>query len=656
MKGREYKIFSTDPLLTSYQYDISLRMRNYTNAKQQLTAGKPLGDFANAHLYYGFHQDSDVWYYREWAPGARSIHLFGDFNDWNRTSHPMRQIYSGVWELAVSGKLPHASKVRIQITTEKESLERIPIYCRRVVQNSENLSFDGQIWQPDKPYEWGCQSYHLDTNASLLIYECHVGISSEEEKVSTYCEFTENILPRIHSLGYNAIQLMGIMEHPYYGSFGYQVSNFYAASSRFGTPEDLKHLVDTAHQMGIAVFLDLIHSHAACNEVEGLSRFDGTDYQFFHTGTEGYHPQWKTRLFDYQKQEVLHFLLSNLKFWLEEYHFDGFRFDGVTSMIYHNHGIDEVFDSYDKYFSLNTCTEAITYLQLATELCKSIKPDCVLIAEDMSGMPGMCLPIEDGGIGFDYRLGMGLPDYWIRILKELTDEQWSMGQLWYELVQRRPQEKVIGYCESHDQAFVGDKTLMFRMADKEMYWNMDKTSQNIIVERAMALHKMIRLITCLCAGEGYLNFMGNEFGHPEWIDLPREGNSFSCHYARRLWSLADNSMLRYQDLQNFDKAMISLVKDSKVIRNTSVALLIDESSKIIIFRKKQYLCAFNFHPTKDATREIVLGEKSLCCVLDTNQVEFGGWKTSIPKYIYSENGKFSLTIEKRSGIIWVAEA
>ncbi len=579
MKHIEY-----DPLLAPFEGELLRRLENYHDKRTQLLGGgyslsDSLSDFANGHLYYGFHQTDDGWIYREWAPNAVKMYLTGDFNGWNRQSHPMWSIGNGSFEIFLPGKdsLPHASQVKVHIHTRDEAFDRIPLYIRRAVQ-LPNLSFNGEIWNPPEPFWWTDAGFSASQN--LFIYECHA--------------FTEVVLPRISRAGYNAVQLMAIAEHPYYGSFGYQVSNFFAVSSRFGTPDDLKRLINTAHSMGIAVFLDLVHSHSARNIEEGIGRFDGTEHQFFHSGERGNHPAWGTKLFNYGKLEVIHFLLSNIKFWIEEYHFDGFRFDGITSMIYNDYGT-EPFTDYRQYFSENIDADAVTYLQLATQLCKEVKPDCVLIAEDMSGMPGMCVPIEDGGIGFDYRLGMGAPDYWIKTLRDRRDEDWDLGQLWHELTQRRPQEKVIGYCESHDQALVGDKTIMFWLADSEMYWNMRKDSQSHIIDRAMALHKMIRLITCALAGEGYLNFMGNEFGHPEWIDFPRDGNGHSYHYARRQWSLAEDDNLRYQFLLKFDTAMIALMKNENLLRHTPELILNDETAKVLIFRKGAYTFAFNFH-------------------------------------------------------------
>ncbi|MDR1069850.1 MAG: 1,4-alpha-glucan-branching enzyme, partial [Gracilibacteraceae bacterium] len=594
------RLWEIDPWLVPYKSDLELRRRQYRRALSNLLSGgqKNLAEYANGYLYFGFHRETDGWVYREWAPGARALFLFGDFNGWDRRRHPLSYIGHGNWELRAPGPLPHGSKARLLLITERETLERLPLYSRRVVQQSGSPAFDAQIWQPETAFPWTDGDFR-PASSPLFIYECHVGMSGEEPRVASYAEFTALVLPRIRRLGYNAAQLMAVMEHPYYASFGYQVTNFFAPSSRFGTPEDLKNLINTAHSMGIAVLLDLVHSHAATNEIEGPARFDGTVWQFFHKGAAGIHPQWGTRLFNYAKPEVLHFLLSNLKYWLDEFHFDGFRFDGVTSMLYHDHGLGVNFDNYRKYFSLNTDTDAVTYLQLAATLCKEVDPRSILIAEDMSGMPGMCLPPENDGVGFDYRLGMGLPDFWIRALKDKNDEDWDIGALWHEQTQRRPREKVVAYCESHDQALVGDKTLIFRMADREMYTHMRKDASSQIIERAMALHKMIRLLTCVC-GDAYLNFMGNEFGHPEWIDFPRPGNNGSYHYARRQWSLAADPDLRYHELENFDKSMLSLAADWRLTEEAPVLLLLEEAAKTLVFTKKKLLFVFNFHPTRDA--------------------------------------------------------
>jgi 1,4-alpha-glucan branching enzyme len=270
----------------------------------------------------------------------------------------------------------------------------------------------------------------------------------------------------------------------------------------------------------------------------------------------------------------LHFLLSNLKYWMDQYHFDGFRFDGITSMLYHDHGLGVAFTDYGKYFSMNTDLDAVAYLQLATQLARQVNPNAILIAEDMSALPGLCVPIKDGGVGFDYRLAMGIPDLWIKLIKTQPDENWNMWHIWHELTSRRPHEGYIGYAESHDQALVGDKTLIFRLCDAAMYTDMNKDSHSPVIERGVALHKMIRLITLSLGGEGYLNFMGNEFGHPEWIDFPREGNNWSYFYCRRQWHLADDPALRYEYLLQFDKEMIQLAKTQNLLSRPPVCLFV----------------------------------------------------------------------------------
>ena len=585
------KILKIDPGLQPYGADIALRMELY---RKKLAELGNLRDFANGHRYFGFHKTDAGWFYREWAPGAEAVYLTGDFCNWERKKYPLKKLENGVFELFLPGKdtLKDGQQAQCVVVSGGRELERIPLYAMRVIQNPDH-SWNAVICDSE-PFPW--TDANFKPKKKLFIYECHIGMAQEEGKVGTYREFKENILPRIKKLGYNAIQIMAVMEHPYYASFGYQVTNFFAASSRFGRPEDLKNLIDTAHKMGIAVLLDVVHSHACPNTREGINEFDGTDYQFFHKGARGDHPAWGTKCFDYGKNEVLHFLLSNLKFWLEEYHFDGFRFDGVTSMLYRDHGLGTDFNDYSKYFSMNTDVDAVTYLQLATELTRQVNPNAILIAEDMSALPGLCLPIQDGGVGFDYRLAMGEPDFWIKLLKEVSDEHWDLHKIYWELTIRRPKEKVIGYCESHDQALVGDKTIMFRLCDAKMYTAMAKHIPDLTVDRGVALHKIIRLLTMTLGGDGYLNFMGNEFGHPEWIDFPREGNGWSYHYCRRQWSLADNPDLKYGYLQSFDRDAVKLCKQLRALGGKDTQLWVDNDRKILVYRKGKGIFAYNLHP------------------------------------------------------------
>ena len=591
-----YRILELNPQLQSFAGDIDLRMFLYRATKARLLSeGQTLNDFANAHDYYGFHHVKGGWYYREWAPNAYQLYLEGEFNNWNKTSHPLTSLGNGDWELYLEGDdaLWDGCKVKTVVDANLTRTEHLPLYTRRAVQNKTDNSFECEVIDDAKVFEWTDADFVAEDQ--LYIYEAHVGMAQEEGRVGTYKEFADITLKHVKDAGYNTIQLMAIMEHPYYGSFGYQVSNFYAASSWFGKPEDLKYLVNKAHEMGIRVLLDLVHSHAVKNTSEGINMFDGTEWQFFHAGDKGEHPAWGTKCFDYGKTGVLHFLLSNLKFWLTEYHFDGFRFDGITSMLYHDHGLGTDFNDNSKYFSYNTHTEAITYLQLANELIRQVNPKAITIAEDMSGMPGMCLPIEDGGIGFDYRLGMGLPDMWIKAVKT-QDEFWDINQMWGNMCLRRPGEGTVAYVESHDQALVGDQTMIFRLAGANMYTDMDKATHNPVIDRAIALHKMIRAFTLGGAGEAYLNFMGNEFGHPEWIDFPREGNNWSFDYCRRQWSLKNNGYLKYEWLDKFDKDLVKVTKDSKMFEQKMAdQLLMKGPEQTIVFGRKDLMFALNFH-------------------------------------------------------------
>ena len=587
-------ILDYDPYLEPFKEDLSLRLFEFARTKKRLlgTDGS-LVDFANGYKYFGFQQESKHWTFREWAPNAKRAWLVGDFNNWEN-NFELKQAYGGTWEISIPGMLPVGSKVKVKLLLPSgETVYRVPSYIMFAIPN-ERHELDGVIVQPK--YDWKNKAPQL--KEAPLIYEAHIGISTEEYKINSYKEFTRDVLPRIKKAGYNTIQLMAIMEHPLYASFGYQVSNFFAISSRFGHPEDLMELIDQAHGMGLRVLLDVVHSHAVKNIEDGLNYFDGTENQYFHEGERGNHPAWKTKLFNYGKDEVIHFLLSNLKFWLDTYHFDGFRFDGVTSMLYHDHGLGTAFTDYSKYFSLNTDIEAVTYLMLANELTHLFNPSATTIAEDMSAMPGMALPISSGGIGFDYRLSMGIPDFWIKQLKEKTDNSLDLLSLWWELTTRRPGEKNIGYSESHDQALVGDKTIMMWLADEEIYWKMDLNSQSLKIDRAIALHKLIRLITFSLAGEGYLNFMGNEFGHPEWLDFPRQENHDDFQHARRQWSLADNKDLRFQYLLAFDQAMINLERHYKFLESPEPVqqLWIKNSDKLLAYKKGQLLFVFNFHP------------------------------------------------------------
>ena len=609
-----------DQWLAPYKHIIQARESYISSTLKKTLGNKVPAEFAMGFLHFGLHKTDTGWTFREWAPNATRMFLVGDFSDWKeREEFALNRDKNGEWSINLpENSLRHGQKYKLHVYWSDGDGWRLPSYANYVVQNKDSVDFSAVVWSPKTPYDW---QYKTPPKPKVpLIYEAHVGMSSQKEKVASFSEFTTEVLPRIKESGYNTIQLMAIAEHPYYGSFGYHVSNFFAVSSRFGTPDDFKKLVDTAHGMGLRVIIDLVHAHAAKNEVEGLGNFAGDPTQYFKPTN---HPEWDSRLFDYGKPEVLHFLASNCRWWLDEYHIDGFRFDGVTSMIYHDHGLGKSFTSYDDYFRDNVDKDALAYLRLANEVIHAIRPDATTIAEEMSGFPGLGASTKDGGLGFDYRLQMGAPDLWIKTLKEKNDEDWDLGQLAYTLSSHRPEEKVINYTESHDQALVGDKTLIFRLIDKNMYWHMDKIDPDLKTERGIALHKLIRLMTAGLHGGGYLNFMGNEFGHPEWIDFPREGNNWSFKHARRQWNLRDNGFLKYQWLGDFDAALMKIIRQ---IDNPNVHhLTVLQPDHMVSFIHGDFLFVINFSPDKSLSDYAVPAEAgSYKLALSSDDKNFGG--------------------------------
>ncbi|WP_321423742.1 alpha amylase C-terminal domain-containing protein [uncultured Bacteroides sp.] len=627
--NKTLNLIDRDPWLEPYKNAIVGRYEHMLSKESELTDNGQanLSDFATGYLYFGLHRTNDGWVFREWAPNATQIYMIGTFSDWKeKETYAMQRIGNGKWELKLpADALHHGELYKLNVHWNGGQGERIPAWATRVVQDDITKIFSAQVWSPEEKFEFSKTPF-VPTTDPLLIYECHIGMAQQEEKVGTYNEFREKILPRVVKAGYNCIQIMAIQEHPYYGSFGYHVSNFFAASSRFGTPEELKQLIDTAHGLGIAVIMDIVHSHAVKNEVEGLGNLAGDPCQYFYQGAKREHPAWDSLCFDYGKNEVIHFLLSNCKFWLDEYKFDGFRFDGVTSMLYYSHGLGEAFVDYNDYYNGHQDGNAICYLTLANKLIHQVNPNAISVAEEVSGMPGLAVKPEDGGYGFDYRMAMNIPDYWIKTIKEKIDEDWKPSSIFWEVTNRRKDEKTISYTESHDQALVGDKTIIFRLIDADMYWHMQKGTENYKVNRGLALHKMIRLVTATTINGGYLNFMGNEFGHPEWIDFPREGNDWSCKYARRQWDLVDRKTLTYHYLADFDSRMIEIIKGEKGFQATPIQeIWHKDSDQILAYKRKNLVFVFNFNPSKSFTDYGFLVEPGAYeVILNSDAKEFGG--------------------------------
>ncbi|PWA64409.1 1,4-alpha-glucan-branching enzyme 1, chloroplastic/amyloplastic [Artemisia annua] len=613
--GAGQRIYEIDPLLKNHSQHLEYRYSHYKKIRESIDKYEGgLEAFSRGYEKLGFTRSDTGITYREWAPGAKSASLIGDFNNWNPNADVMTRNEFGVWEIFLpnnadnSPPIPHGSRVKIRMDTPSGLKDSIPAWIKFSVQAPGEIPYNGIYYDPPEEEKFVFQHPRPKKPKSLRIYEAHVGMSSTEPMINTYANFRDDVLPHIKKLGYNAVQIMAIQEHSYYASFGYHVTNFFAPSSRCGTPDDLKSMIDKAHELGLVVLMDIVHSHSSNNTLDGLNMFDGTDSHYFHSGERGYHWMWDSRLFNYGHWEVLRYLLSNARWWLDEYKFDGFRFDGVTSMMYTHHGLQVAFTgNYNEYFGLTTDVDAVVYLMLVNDLMHGLFPEVISIGEDVSGMPTFCIPVQDGGVGFDYRLHMAVADKWIELLK-LRDEDWKMGDIIHTLTNRRWSEKCVCYAESHDQALVGDKTIAFWLMDKDMYEFMavDRPATPLI-DRGIALHKMIRLITMGLGGEGYLNFMGNEFGHPEWIDFPRAdqrlpdgrflpGNGNSYDKCRRRFDLGDAEYLRYHGLQEFDLAMQHLEEAHNFM--TSAHQYISrkhEEERVIIFEREDLVFVFNFH-------------------------------------------------------------
>ncbi len=624
----EQGIWNFDEGLLPYRDIIKQRANKKELVKQQLTNGGSLFNFANGHHYFGLHKNAKGWIFREWAPNAKEIYIIGDFNDWKpEEQYKLIQNQDGIWEKQFApSAFKHLDLYKLKVKWLGGEGDRIPAYCKRAVQDEITKVFCAQVWQPEEIYQWK-HNKPIQRLKNVLIYEIHIGMATEREEVGTFKEFRENLLPYIYKNGYNTLQIMAIQEHPYYGSFGYHVSNFYAVSSRFGTPEELKQLIDEAHGMGIAVLMDIVHSHAVKNTEEGLGLFDGSEDMYFHQGERRNHTAWDSLCFDYGKPEVLHFLLSNIKYWMEEFRFDGFRFDGVTSMLYLHHGLGKDFLGYADYFDLQQDEDAITYFMLANELIHNINHNALSIAEEMSGYPGLAAPLFLGGLGFDYRLAMGIPDFWIRMIKDKKDEDWDVGNIRWELTNKRPEEKTISYVESHDQALVGDKTIIFRLIDEAMYFHMQKSDENMKVDRGMALHKIIRLLTLSLSGGGYLTFMGNEFGHPEWIDFPRAGNDWSYKYARRQWHLAQSDDLKYKSLLLFDNEMVKTVNNHIDLSNDPIKILSENTeNQVLAYARGNVVFVVNFNPIISFEHYKIPTKRGVYhIILNSDDEKFGGF-------------------------------
>lgn len=564
---------------------------------------------------------------REWMPAANSLYLTT-----NRTDFARRYEYRfkrtddpNVWELFVPlEELPHGTYYELHVASSrtKGHVKRVPAFAVWVEQNRDNEDeWCARVWDPPEPHRF---LYPRPARAAFpRIYEAHVGIArpllgKKPKQYGTYEYFARKVLPRIAEGGYTAVQLMGIAEHPLYKSFGYQVSSYFAPSSRFGTPDEFKTLVDEAHRLGLAVYLDITHSHSCPNTEQGLARYDTTNY-FFHKKKT----QWATLSFDYGLEATRRFLLSNCRWWMEEFKVDGFRFDAVGNMIYTDHGLGDDFSHVGRCFygaggTSRLDENGVLYLSLANTLVHELAPEAFTVAEEFSGAPGMSCAPEQGGLGFDRRFAMGIPDYWAKFIRG-EGSGTSMGMLWHEMTNRRWYDKTVSYTECHDQCINGDDAFIWRLIGDDMYEHMSMFSNSWKNSRGVALHKLMRFVTLATAGQGWLNFMGNEFGHPEWIDDEA--------YAHRQWHLAETGHLKYSKLDAFDRAMLGLVREhGGDFKKSPHFRFIHEEDRLLAFERGRLLFVFNFHETRpQSALNLMVTPGKYTEILSSDELAYAGY-------------------------------
>ncbi|KAK9673873.1 hypothetical protein RND81_12G195300 [Saponaria officinalis] len=518
--------------------------------------------------------------------------------------------------------LQHGSKYRVYFNTPDGPLERIPAWATYVRLDGDGNQPCAVHWDPSPECAHKWKNNSPKRPKSLRIYECHVGISGSDPKVSSFLEFTEKVLPRVKDLGYNAIQLFGVIEHKDYFTAGYRVTNMYAVSSRFGTPEDFKRLVDEAHGLGLLVFLDIVHSYSAADEMVGLSLFDGTNDCYFHTGKRGHHKYWGTRIFKYGDVDVLQFLLSNLRWWIEEYHIDGFQFHSLPSMMYTHNGFATFTGDFEEYCNQYVDRDALLYLILANDILHFLHPNIITIAEDATLYPGLCEPSSQGGLGFDYYVNLAAPEMWLSFLENVPDNEWSMSKIVTTLMGNKIYtNKMLLYAENHSQSISGGRSFAEILFGTEVGSN--EASKLL---RGTSLHKVIRLITFTIGGSAYLNFMGNEFGHPKRVEFPTSNNNFSFELASRRWDLLSDQGL-HQKLFHFDQDMMKLDQKEKVLsRGLPNVHHVNDDTMVISYTRGPLLFIFNFHPTDSYERYSVgvdeAGEYQM--ILNSDEEKYSG--------------------------------
>ena len=488
------------------------------------------GRLLEAYRSLGAHVTDGGVTFRVWAPGARNVYVTGDFNGWGKSLPLMPVESSGIWE----GTVPEAAEGSLYKYLiepgDGRTLEKADPYAFMAEMRPSTASIVHTLvssWTDDRWMEGRNRKDHL--KEPMNIYEVHAGSwkrkplsdpanASEWEKTSnflTYTELADELIPYVKEMGYTHIELMPVMEHPLDASWGYQVTGYFAATSRFGEPEGLKYLINKAHRNNIGVILDWVPGHF-CRDAHGLSEFNG---KFLYE--KDLHPNWGTAKFDFGRPEVRTFLLSNAHFWLEEYHADGIRVDGVSSMLYLNFGVENKKDYKFNRFGTEENLEATAFLRELSRMAGERHPGAVLIAEESTAWPLVTYPPKDGGLGFHYKWDMGwMHDTLDYFSTDFDYRPANHGKLTFSQMYHYSENFVLAF--SHDEVVHGKCSLIGKMPGD--YW------RKFAGLRTMMFYQMTY-------PGAKLNFMGNEWApfiewreyeELEWF-LPEQYESHRKH-------------------------------------------------------------------------------------------------------------------------------